>query len=129
MKIIFPGQPIPKHRPRFTRQGRTYSDQKKETETAQLTAKTQKIEKELISKPIAIVITFFMQTPKSISNKKKKELNQKPHTSKPDLDNLVKFYCDALNKTIIEDDKTIAEIHAFKVYSNTPRTELEIITL
>lgn len=41
-------------------------------------------------------IVFIIPFPKSYSNKKRKELNGKPHTLKPDLDNLIKAFQDSL---------------------------------
>jgi Holliday junction resolvase RusA-like endonuclease len=41
-----------------------------------------------------------------------------PHAQKPDLDNVLKAVCDALEKAgVIEDDKQIAVHHASKVWA------------
>jgi Holliday junction resolvase RusA-like endonuclease len=41
-----------------------------------------------------------------------------PHGQKPDLDNVLKAVCDALEKAgVIEDDKQIAVHHASKVWA------------
>ncbi len=44
----------------------------------------------------ALCLDFYMPMPKSWSKKKKKEMLDRPHESKPDLDNLVKAVLDAL---------------------------------
>lgn len=41
-------------------------------------------------------ITFVIPMPKSWSKKKKNEMNGQPHKSRPDLDNLIKAFKDAL---------------------------------
>ena len=45
-----------------------------------------------------ISITFVLPMPKSWSKKKMSEMDGKPHTQKPDLDNLLKAFADALLK-------------------------------
>ena len=51
-------------------------------------------EKYQIKNPLSLV--FVLPMPKSWSKKKKKFMNSKPHTSRPDLDNLIKAFQDAL---------------------------------
>lgn len=48
-------------------------------------------------------LTFIMEMPKSWSKKKRNELNGQPHTQRPDLDNLIKAFKDAL----CEDDSHV----------------------
>ena len=50
------------------------------------------------------------------------------HSVKPDIDNLIKFYSDLLNKRFYVDDCQICALAAIKVYSweNNPRTEVTI---
>ena len=48
------------------------------------------------------------------------------HFKVPDCSNLIKLYEDALNGTIWEDDSIICEIVASKVYSDNPRTEIQV---
>ena len=43
-------------------------------------------------------LKFVIEMPKSWSKKKKAEMDGKPHQSKPDLDNLIKAFKDALLK-------------------------------
>lgn len=47
-------------------------------------------------------------------------------TKKPDIDNVVKIICDSLNGVAYKDDAQIVEIHAYKLYSENPRVEVEI---
>lgn len=59
-----------------------------------------------------IDITFVIPMPDSWSKKKKEEFNGNPHQSKPDADNLLKAYCDALS----ERDQTIWDMRARKIW-------------
>ena len=43
-------------------------------------------------------LTFFIHMPDSWSKKKKKEMDGEPHRQRPDLDNFLKFFQDALMK-------------------------------
>lgn len=55
--------------------------------------------------------------------------NLKPHTSKPDLDNLQKFYLDCGNEILWPDDALISKLlYAKKMYSKTPYVEIEMVT-
>lgn len=60
-------------------------------------------------------IVFVIPFPKSYSNKKKKDLDGKPHTLKPDLDNLIKAFQDSLldNDSFIHTYKNISKIWGY----------------
>ena len=45
---------------------------------------------------------------------------------KPDIDNYVKAILDALNGVAFRGDKQIISLNAKKLYSDKPRTEIEI---
>lgn len=55
-------------------------------------------------------ITFFMPMPKSWSNKKRLEMLGSPHQQRPDIDNLIKSFLDAL----CEDDSYVYYVEAEK---------------
>ena len=130
MKIIIPGKPIAKKRPRFARRGKfvtTYSDQETE-EGKVLWEIRQQRPKKLMEGPISIYLWFGMPIPKSTS-KKRFQLMLKGnirHTKKPDVDNLIKFYLDVMNNEVFEDDKQIFYLSAIKEYTKKPRTEIRI---
>lgn len=79
---------------------------------------------EILAPPISCTMTFYMPIPKSLSEKKKKELIGTDHFKKPDIDNLIKFYWDMLEGTCFKNDSNITSIDAKKVYDENPRTEL-----
>ena len=81
---------------------------------------------------ILIEYKFFYERPKSHyrTGKYKNLLKKnapKIHTTKPDIDNLVKFVCDSLNGVCYRDDSQIVELKAEKHYTESgPRTEVFI---
>lgn len=68
-------------------------------------------------------IRFYMPMPKSKSKKWKQEHNEQPHQQKPDIDNLVKAFMDAMT----EDDAYVHDIRASKFWSDEPRIEIEVL--
>lgn len=128
MRIMIPGKPIPKHRPRFSRTGHVYSDQGKDETDIALLIRTQWQYPDPYRIPVRLDITFFMPIPKSLSKKKRQELGGTAHFKKPDTDNLLKMCLDCIVKAgnVITDDAIISQIHVIKIYSSQPRTEIDI---
>ena len=134
MRIIIHGNPIAKKRPRFAT--RKYgvaviNDQGTEEGRFLLEVMEQLRDIKPYLTPMAISISFFMKRPKShygTGKNKGKIKNSAPvyHTSKPDLDNLIKFALDCLNKYLWKDDSQIHSIMAVKVYSEEPKTVIKI---
>lgn len=84
--------------------------------------------------PLSLEINFFFHHPKCDYKSGKnsgilKDNAPEWHTKKPDVDNLVKFVQDALNKIYWRDDSIICQIIARKLYSEKPRTEILITKL
>lgn len=77
-------------------------------------------------KPILVDIAFYMPIPDSWSKKKKERFNGAVHTSKADIDNLIKGCFDAINKIAWQDDRQVYEVHSRKMYSFNPGIALEI---
>ena len=128
--------PFAKQRPRFSSQGgwfRSYTP-----------AKTHRAEKLIrrafdeqckgvkipLNGPISVTIKFLMPIPGSLSKKKKEALKLSPHVKRPDIDNLMKTVCDALNNYVFSDDSQIYLLTATKAYTDgEPRTLVEIVSL
>lgn len=146
MKLTIPGNPIPKMRPRFARQGnfvKTYDVQGKEIKYVQNCVIRQI--RELINHPdkkisleasemahssiFVVEMRFYMPIPRHCKNKalNEKLWNFEFHNHKPDVSNLIKFYEDCLNGILFHDDSQIVEIRARKLYSDNPRTEIIIM--
>lgn len=65
-------------------------------------------------------VKFTMPMPKSWSKKKKNEMNGKPHTQKPDVDNLLKGLMDA----VYGDDSHIHTVFTQKIWGNDGYIEI-----
>lgn len=73
--------------------------------------------------PVQLTTRFFLPRPKSIKEK------TVPHTTKPDLDKLVRSVKDALTGVAWGDDKQVTIIAAEKHYAEprgVPRVEIEV---
>lgn len=77
-------------------------------------------------KPIKAYIKFYMPIPKSYSKKKIAALIGKPHTKKPDGDNLVKAILDSLNGLAFDDDSQVYMHTAEKVYGESPKAVVKL---
>ncbi len=81
---------------------------------------------------VALTISFVMPRPKDHYGTGKNAGVLKPrvadvsHTSKPDLDNMVKLVKDALTGVFWRDDSQIDALDARKSYGDMPRTEVFI---
>lgn len=131
IKFTTPGTPVAKARPRVTRYA-TYTPQKtKDYENLVKWSYKSKHKYKLFKCDLRIDITFFMQIPKSTSKKERQAIlkENRHHSKRPDIDNLIKSITDALNGLAYEDDNQIVEIEAKKYYSENPRTEVKIIKL
>ena len=131
-KIIVNGKPIAKARPRFGRAGKfdkIYNAQESEEGKFLLLAIEQI--SHVFEGPIELTIFFYMPRPKIHYGTGKNEGVLKKsapifHTTKPDIDNLIKFPLDILNEVAWKDDRQIVKITAVKKYSEKPRTEILI---
>ena len=80
--------------------------------------------------PISVSMIFHMPRPKSHYRTGRyshllKENMPKLHVSKPDIDNIVKFYLDAMTGSFWRDDASVCTIEASKIYSEEGLVEIE----
>ena len=78
--------------------------------------------------PLKATIIAYFGIPKSVSNKKKEQMDRdeiRP-CKKPDADNIAKAILDGLNGLVYKDDKQIVELVVKKHYSNSPCVEVII---
>ena len=113
------GKPCGKGRPKFSRQGdyvRTYTPEKTvEYENLVRLAWVQS-GGEKLSGTIKATINAYFPIPKSVSKKKRKEMDGAFYTKKPDCDNIAKIILDALNGIAYDDDSQIACLSVMKLY-------------
>ena len=124
MLFTIDGEPVAKGRPRFRAIKKfvsTYTPKKT------LVAEKHILEcfkaqypnfKTPLEGPISILVKFYMPIHKSLSKKKQKALILSPHLKRPDLDNLLKTVCDALNGHVWKDDSQIYLVTAVKSYTD-----------
>lgn len=89
---------------------------------------------EMLSGPVSIVITFYMPRPKSHFGTGKNADNLKPtapihHTSKPDLDKLVRCVKDALTGIAWKDDSQVCVGIVRKLYDTQPGADIRFCQL
>lgn len=127
-KLIIPGTPIAKGRPRVGKFG-TYTPPKTVNyENLVQLCYMDQVEGQLLTGPVALSIEFYFPIPKSISKKDKAKMQTGDimHTKKPDIDNCIKSITDALNGFAYRDDSQVVLVQAYKLYADDPRVEVTI---
>lgn len=124
--FIIPGEPVPKGRPRFTRTGHAYTPRK--------TIDHENLVKgvfknscplwEITDKNLYIEMTFIMQLPASMSEKRKKELDGQYCDKNRDYDNLAKLLTDSLNGIAFKDDRQIVHAVQRKIWGREGLTKV-----
>lgn len=133
MKLVINEIPQPQPRPRLTIRGmypHAY-EPKSITEYKRLVANKYRSEHKQqlpLSGALSVDVRFYRPIQKSISKieRQRRLLGESLPTVKPDIDNYVKAILDALNGLAFQDDSQIAVLYARKIYSDKPRTEIEI---
>ena len=101
MKVTFtvPGIPVGKGRPRFMKDGHTYTPQKTRDYEDKVVQcwKCQSGKGFADGIPLRATVTAFFTVPKSMSKKKAAAMDGTPHIKRPDADNVAKAILDALN--------------------------------
>lgn len=124
--IEMPGAPVGKGRPRFTRDGRTYTPMKTKLYEDELRVRAKaalaRVGGRLFEGPVKISICAHFPVPKSYPKARRNDclMGVESPTKKPDMDNIIKTI-DGLNGIIFRDDCQVVCISAVKVYSEVPR--------
>lgn len=134
MKIIIPGVPVGKGRPKFSTHGgfpKAYTPAKTANYENLVKLAFQHSNEKPFEKDAQLraEIKAFFPIPKSTSKKKRAEMldGQIRPTKKPDADNIAKSILDALNGVAYYDDAQICELFVFKYYGDNPCVELSIM--
>ena len=133
MEYIYtiPGTPVAQGRHRhFLRNNfvQTYDPMKKEKDLARKSLIAQKRTEIGLGCDIAVSLRFgygFSETLSNVARNAKKWYPQK--TTKPDIDNLIKFILDVGNGILWPDDNMISRISASKFFTEKPFTEITIL--
>ena len=127
-KMIFNIAPVPAARPRVTRWS-TFFPKKYTQFRKDFALILDELDVELAEGLLYAKLDFFMQIPKSWSNKKKLAKEGKYADNNVDVDNLVKACLDSCEGVFYENDKQVAMIRARKFYSVDARIEMELLHL
>ena len=128
MKLIIPGEPCAKQRPRLGKL-HTYTPEKTvnyETLVKQLYIIENQDKR--LEGALKMTVEAFFTIPKAISNKKRELMVQgkiRP-IKRPDWDNIGKIVSDALNDLAYHDDSYIVDATVKKWYSDRPRVEIDV---
>jgi Holliday junction resolvase RusA-like endonuclease len=129
LSLSIPMVPTSKARPRVTANG-TYTP--KRTRVAEKTVRDYAFEamhpRRAVAAPLALSVRALFAIPKSWSKAKREAAYEKRlmHTSKPDVDNLVKLVKDALQGVVYVDDCQIVTLTAHKDWGGVDRLEIEV---
>lgn len=135
IQIRVPGNPVPKGRARaFVRNGRVGHHTPEKTRVwegvARLAASEAMQGRPPLEGPVALWVVATFAPPPSWPQWRQKLVAEDgvAHTTKPDLDNLVKATKDALNGIVWRDDAQVVQIRASKVYGDTPALHVQVVS-
>lgn len=124
-----PGKAQGKGRPRFMRNGHTYTPDKTRNYEELVRLKYREACKDdPTTESVRVLIYVWMVPAKSLSEKKKKELRERPPMMKPDVDNIGKIILDALNGVAWVDDKQVTRLEITKLWGREERVNVIIAT-
>lgn len=127
MEFFVPGTPRGKGRPKFTRSGHAYTDDKTRNYERFVAACFRKKNREWRTdsgSPVSMFVTAFYKIPKSWTKAKKQAAMDGDITpGKPDVDNIAKIVMDSLNKLAYLDDKQVNRLSIRKQFCNEQYTE------
>ena len=131
-EIIISGTPVAKSRPRGFKTKKGNIGFYTPTKTKDFEYLVRKRAEEVFDKPldgaIFLSVSFYLPRPKRLIWKTK-PMPEIPHTTRSDLDNLIKSVSDGLNGVAYADDSQISELYAKKMYragGDGPRTVIKI---
>ena len=136
-EVVIPGSPIGKGRPRGTAAGgfvRLYTPKKTADweRSAALIARNAWMDAPLDKCAIEVEVVAVFHRPKRLMREKDPE-GRVPHTSKPDIDNVVKCALDmAVMAGVMRDDSLVCKVSASSYYSSKsegPSLEFRVRTL
>jgi Holliday junction resolvase RusA-like endonuclease len=127
-KMNIHGDPQSQPRHRHTARGkivRTYDPKSKDKKKlAKYITENYSFEK--TDKPLLVVIQADFKIPSSLSKVKKGLAVGRYRPKKPDIDNIAKYYLDAMNDVVYFDDAQIVALNVVKKYSLKPNVRIEL---
>lgn len=130
MKLTLNQKPTPKKRHRFSRKSdRFYNPSFSDEEKTRWEMIHQIHEKPVFRPSTAsfdVEMYFDVPFPRSFNHGPENKNLKIPHVSKPDVDNLVKFYMDVMKRLIYHDDCQVWSLYAEKRLAPNPQVEILI---
>lgn len=132
--FTIPGEPQGKARPRVVRG----KDGRAHTYTPEKTAQYEALIRQEYRRQggvrfpdgavLSVRLVAWYAVPKSASKQRRAAMlaGELLPTKKPDLDNIAKAICDALNGIAYRDDAQVVELYAEKRWDEIPRVDVEI---
>jgi Holliday junction resolvase RusA-like endonuclease len=122
------GTPIAKGRPRLGRWGTYTPERTANYENLVKISYLNQCNYKFVDKPLKMEIWAYFEPTKTEKKSKKKyaSLIGQAYIKKPDLDNIAKSICDALNDVAYEDDSQIVVLIIHKLYAEQAKAVIEI---
>lgn len=128
--MVIPGEPAGKGRPRFLRNGKTYTPKatrERERSIAAYAKLAMAGYPAVDHHELKVAITAFFGIPKSWARAKtERALDGSFRTAPQDVDNIAKAVLDGLNGVVWADDKQVVDLHVSKGYAREPKTVVRI---
>lgn len=136
VEFSVPGTPVGKGRPRFARRGgfvTAYTPEKTASyeNLVKMVASHAMLGRHPIEGPVSLDLTLLVTPPASWSKKKIDAAiggNVLP-TSKPDIDNVLKAICDAMNGVVFCDDKQVCNARVEKRYAGVAEARVKVVAV
>jgi len=129
--FVVPGAAVGKGRPKFARRGAfvtAYSDKKTVSyeNLVRIYASEAVGNRPPLEGPVRLTLKISVLPPSSWSKKKISDalLGLVRPTTKPDIDNIMKAICDAMNEIVYVDDKQVCDVWVSKHYAITPEVRV-----
>ena len=122
IQFFVPGKPVGKGRPRFTRNGHTYTPGKTRAYEAAVAWECRKAMKGKLPSelPQNVSVEVMVKPPKSwTKTKTKNALGGLIIPGRPDIDNYLKAVLDGCNGVAFLDDSQVVAVYATKRYAET----------
>jgi Holliday junction resolvase RusA-like endonuclease len=128
IKLVIPGPPCAKQRPRLGKFGTYTPDKTVNYETLVRQLYIIEHHGKQLEGALQMTVKAYFEIPKSTSARKSADMQNRVirPTKKPDWDNVGKIISDALNGLAYHDDSQIVSATVDKWYSTEPRVEVEI---
>lgn len=97
--------------------------------TVALAAQAAHLERGLLEGPLVVTCRFVFPRPKSHrrANGELRESAPWRHSSRPDVDKLVRAVLDGITGVVLADDAQVAELRATKEYGDEPGAEVMVM--